>query len=263
MPACGVVQAPEEGEERWCPATRLRDHREDAAQRSARDAALTRQADDLLGAGRPRPARRVAFDSLPDDGSPPPQVRPRAIFCSSLAQACRSPPAAAVQRGRLAIYTRRQRRRRKPSLTRLSWPLPSRGGGGGGRAARVRALPRSGAAAANESAGGALVAAADIVRHCGIPPHRPTPVQAVHASESTCQRSKASGVLVVTMPKVAPPTKSYFPSAVSAGCGALQATGCRRAAADVSLLASLTMPASRTAHCAAFEDSGEPPSLTA
>jgi len=76
-----------------------------------------------------------------------------------------------------------------------------------------------------------------------------THAQAVRAAESSCSRSKASGVLEVSMPKASPQPPPR---------GGAERVPTRR---PPELLASLMLPTSRIAHSAAFEDTGEPPDI--
>jgi hypothetical protein len=65
--------------EGWGPEARLRQHREDAAEREAREAARKEQAMQLLSgdaaSAQAPPPKRTALDVLAPDAGIPPQVR--------------------------------------------------------------------------------------------------------------------------------------------------------------------------------------------
>jgi hypothetical protein len=73
------------GEESWGPEARLRQHREDAAEREAREAARKEQAMRLLSgdgsAPQAPPPKRTALDVLAPDAALPPQVRGAVLQC--------------------------------------------------------------------------------------------------------------------------------------------------------------------------------------
>ena len=76
QPKCADVGGAEEG---WGPEARLRQHREDAAEREAREAARKEQAMQLLSGDSASalapPPKRTALDLLAPDAGVPPQVR--------------------------------------------------------------------------------------------------------------------------------------------------------------------------------------------